>query len=167
METNPLTVHPLKYAGDSVETKLERIREEMTKKEANFLLVSKLEEIAWTLNIRGADEPYSPIFISYLLVGMDSAVLFVEKAKMTDEVQKQLKSAEVEIEAYSEALNGVKTALSNNKKARIWLDPDLVSHAIFKTAKEVLGPEKVFYKYCFWSTKVSRVKRGSLVKALH
>eukprot|EP00210_Caulerpa_lentillifera_P005501 g5261.t1 len=139
---NPLVIHPMKFAGESVDSKLSRIRDEMKKKEATVLLVSTLDVIAWTLNLRGADDPNSPLFISYLLITNDSIVLFIEKEKVTTEVEDYLKSAGVEIKPYSTALDGVKTTLLENDSNRIWLDPDLISHAIFDTAKKALGPEK-------------------------
>ncbi len=84
--TNPIFVFEEKYAGESVDSKLSRIREEMRKAGANTLVVSALDEIAWLLNIRGNDVEFNPVVISYLLLELDKCTLFVDSCKITPEV---------------------------------------------------------------------------------
>ena len=129
------------FAGESIDSKLKRIRKAMSDFEASTLLVSKLDEIAWTLNLRGADEDSSPVFISYLMITPDSADLYVDPAKITEEVEAYLKAVNITVKPYEEATEGLKRRLSENNTSKVWLDAKLVNEAIFVAAREALGEE--------------------------
>ncbi|XP_055329347.1 xaa-Pro aminopeptidase ApepP-like [Paramacrobiotus metropolitanus] len=83
---NTACVLPLKYAGKDWRQKVLEVREKMTEKRADFLVVTALDEIAWLLNLRGADIPYNPVFFSYVIVGFDAVRLFVQEFKVTQSV---------------------------------------------------------------------------------
>ena len=129
------------FTGESVDSKLKRIRKAMSDFKASTLLVSKLDEIAWTLNLRGADEDGSPIFISYLMITPESADLYVDLAKITDEIEAYLKKENIAVKPYEEAVEGLKRRLSENKTANVWLDAKLVNEAMFVAAREALGEQ--------------------------
>ena len=94
---NPIFVHPLKFAGESVESKLQRIREEIKKESATAHIIASLDDVAWTLNLRGSDVECNPVFLGYLLITLDEAKLFVDIEKLTDEAKSAMKSANVKI----------------------------------------------------------------------
>ena len=97
----PVEVHPLKYAGRSVGDKLADIRRAMRQKQAEGLLVSALDEIAWTLNMRGTDVHCNPVFVSYLLLTQQSATLYIDREKLTAEAETHLKQNGVDIRPYT------------------------------------------------------------------
>lgn len=90
-------IQPLEYAGESAASKLGRIRAVLGKK---TLLVSMLEEVCWTLNLRGSDVLYTPFTVSYLLVSPQSATLYINADKVTAEVEAYLKAEGVGIRPY-------------------------------------------------------------------
>lgn len=77
---------PLAYAGVSASEKLDIIRNQLSKSQADGILISALDEIAWTLNLRGDDIHCNPVFISYLLVTQENATLYIIKEKLTPEL---------------------------------------------------------------------------------
>lgn len=91
--------------GESAEKKLERIRASLDG--ADWLFISSLDDIAWTLNLRGRDIEYNPVFLSYLLVGKHKAVLFADRGRFTGELYSKL-SRFIEIRPYAD----VRTVLS-------------------------------------------------------
>ena len=76
MPQAPAFIYDTKYAGRTCAEKLEAIRTEMKKAEADSLLLSALDEIAWTLNLRGSDVHCNPVVVSYLLIGRDETHYF-------------------------------------------------------------------------------------------
>lgn len=79
-------------SGVSWQNKLDLIREDMKKSGVDIFVIVALDEIAWTLNLRGADIPFFPVFKSYLIIQMDEATLYVSQKKLTPEVLKHLNS---------------------------------------------------------------------------
>ncbi len=91
-------IQDLKYAGESAESKLTRIREKLNGK---TLLVCSLEEIAWTLNLRADDILYTPFFVSYLIISPDTATLYIDNNKLTPEVKDYLMDNGIGIRPYN------------------------------------------------------------------
>ena len=83
MPEAPAFIHEMKYAGKSCPDKLAAIRREMKKSEADVLLVSALDEIAWTLNIRGNDVHCNPVVVSYLIINEQETHFFIQPEKVT------------------------------------------------------------------------------------
>ncbi len=96
----PVYEHELRYAGQSRAEKLSAIREQMTKRKVGFHLVTTLDDIAWTLNIRGADVAYNPVCISYLVIGMETAHLFIAREKVSLALRDALLNDGVLLHAY-------------------------------------------------------------------
>ncbi|MBQ7449428.1 MAG: aminopeptidase P family protein [Paludibacteraceae bacterium] len=94
-----------KYAGESTQRKLKRIREDIASTGANAMMISALDEIAWTLNLRGSDIDFNPVFVSYLLLRQQDAVLFIDAEKLTDEVKDYLHTNRIEVAPYAQAYN--------------------------------------------------------------
>lgn len=98
--SNPLRIHLIDRAGESVASKLQRIRDKFENKNMTYLMLSDLSEIAWTLNLRGNDVPYNPLFLSYLIIFDQGAILFVNKRKMTTEVSEYLTENGIKVRDY-------------------------------------------------------------------
>ena len=122
----PAFVYDIKYAGKSCEEKVAAIRLELAKKGAEGLLLSTLDEIAWTLNLRGSDVHCNPVVISYLLITQNNIVYFISPEKVPQEVQTYLEAQNVstqpyqEVEGYLRKLN-IKSLLLNPAKVNYTL----------------------------------------------
>ena len=92
---SPAFVYDIEYAGKSCEEKVAAIRAELTKKGAYALFLSALDEIAWTLNLRGNDVHCNPVVVSYLLITQDDVIYFISPEKVTKEVNEYLKEQHV------------------------------------------------------------------------
>ena len=103
-----------RYAGESVHSKMERMRSKMREKKADAMVVSALDEIAWVLNIRGNDVEYNPVVISYLVLEQEKCTLFVGNEKVTREVSAYLRANDIDIRGYNEVfgyLNGLECTI--------------------------------------------------------
>ncbi|MFZ0391948.1 MAG: aminopeptidase P family protein [Calditrichia bacterium] len=136
----PVEVHPEKYAGESLESKLKRLREYMADEECKVHVLTTLDTIAWLFNIRGADIDYNPVAISYAIVAEGDAYLFLNSGKVTDKLRKHLEPL-VEILDYDEF--GDALAKISGEKIRVWLDPLTASLWVADALK---GECKVFWK---------------------
>ena len=95
---NPVEIFPMEYAGESCADKLQRIRQALRKQHADGMLMASLDDIAWTLNLRGTDVHCTPVFVSYLLITSHDATLFIYKEKLTPEVMAYLKAENIRVE---------------------------------------------------------------------
>ena len=125
---NKIEVHPLEYAGEGFTQKIARIRRALREKHADGMLVSALDDIAWTLNLRGTDVHCTPVFIAYLLISTTKVTLFTDKRKLSREVEAYLKENNVETDDYTNIKNGLKSYFEEN----ILLDPDETSYVLMK-----------------------------------
>ena len=101
MSDSKLFVHPEKYAGESVKSKIEKCRKFFTSRNADAMLVSTLDEVAWVTNLRGADALCTPIFYSYLIIEKEKSTLFVDTDKITDEILEYLHANAINVTQYS------------------------------------------------------------------
>lgn len=124
----PVEIQPIELAGEDAQSKLSRIRQALRKQHADGMLVVALDDIAWTLNLRGRDVHCTPVFVAYLLIASDRATLYINKVKVSGEVQTYLKSQGVEIAPYSEIGKGLKDYFEYN----ILLDPDEVCYTLYQ-----------------------------------
>lgn len=115
-------IHEEKYAGKSVDEKLNAIREIMKKEKVSSYLVSSLDDIAWCFNIRGNDIAFNPVVISYAIITMDQAELYVDKNKVTPDVEERLKLQNINIFEYDEIEKAVKEL-----SGRVMIDPAKVN----------------------------------------
>ena len=99
---NKVEIHPLQYAGESTSSKLTRIRKALLLQHADGTMLSALDDIAWTLNLRGTDVHCNPVFVTYLLISTHAAVLYIDPEKLTEEVQSYLKAEGVSTRSYDE-----------------------------------------------------------------
>ena len=125
---NPVVIQPVEFAGEEAKSKIHRIRQALRKLHADGMLVVALDEIAWTLNLRGSDVHCNPVFVSYLLIASNKATLYINKEKVSDEVLSYLKSQDVEVTEYTEIVQGLKDYFEYN----ILLDPDEVCYTLYQ-----------------------------------
>lgn len=97
-------VQPVGLAGRTVADKLADIRASFARNGADALIVSMLDEVAWTLNLRGSDIHCSPLFVAYLFVEADRATLCIDERKLTDDARRHLTANGVEVRPYSHIL---------------------------------------------------------------
>ena len=127
----PIEVHSLEYAGESTTSKLSRIRMALRSLHADGMLVSALDDIAWTLNLRGSDVHCNPVFVSYLLIDTKTTTLFINDEKLTPDVKAYLTAQGVQTAPY----NHIKDALRNYDEYNILLDPNAISYTLFKQVR--------------------------------
>ena len=102
--TNPVFILPTEFTGKDIPEKLQLIRERIALNHADGILISALDEIAWTLNLRGNDVHCNPVFVSYLLLTQKKVVLYIEPEKLTEEVTEYLISNGIDTKPYGEVV---------------------------------------------------------------
>lgn len=122
---DPIYFQPAEYTGKSASDKIADIRRQMEKEQVGHLLISALDEIAWVTNLRGNDVHCNPVFISYLLIGSDTCVLYVMPEKLTPEVQDYLEAQGIQTKDYKAIFTDLKAADS------LWIDPLTTNQAIY------------------------------------
>lgn len=127
MPDAPAFIYDVKYAGKSCGEKVAAIRTELKKKGIFALFLSSLDEIAWTLNLRGSDVHCNPVIVSYLLVTQDEVVYFISPEKITQEVNKYLQEQQVSLRKYDEAESFLNSFAGEN----ILIDPKKTNYAIY------------------------------------
>ena len=128
---NPIEIYPMQYAGESCSDKIARIRQALREQHADGMLMAALDDIAWTLNLRGTDVHCNPVFVSYLLISSKSVTLYINKEKLIPEVSAYLKKEGIGVEDYDQVKNGLKKYFEYN----ILLDPDEVNYALYEVVK--------------------------------
>ena len=128
---NPVVIHPLEYAGEPTREKLVRIRKALREKHADGMLMAALDDIAWTLNLRGSDVHCSPVFVSYLLISTTEVTLYINKVKLTPEVMSYLQAEGVGVKPYNQVKQGLKDYFEYN----ILLDGNEVNYTLYKTVE--------------------------------
>lgn len=131
LPANPVEIQPLEYAGETLVSKVARIRKSLRELHADGMLVSALDDIAWTLNLRGTDVHCNPVFVSYLLIESDKVSLFVDDNKLSLEVKQYLQDNQVSLYNY----NKVEKCLESYSEYNILLDGDETSYYLWKTVK--------------------------------
>lgn len=127
-------IQPLRYAGERTADKLTRIRQALRRQHADGTLVSALDDIAWTLNLRGTDVHCNPVFVAYLLISTTNATLCIDPDKLTPDVKAYLKGEGVEVSGYDR----IKDVLADYGEYNIALDPQQINHHLFEG---VSGPK--------------------------
>lgn len=101
LPSEPIFILPETYSGRSCKEKLDLINNELQKSQANALLLSSLDEIAWTLNLRGKDVHCNPVFVSYLLITPQANTLYIYPEKINQEVMAYLEHQQVQTKPYT------------------------------------------------------------------
>ena len=125
---NPVEIYPIEYAGETTASKIARIRKALREKHADGMLMSALDDIAWTLNLRGTDVHCNPVFVSYLLISTKDVTLYIDKVKLMPEVSAYLRQEGIKVDDYENVVRGLKDYFEYN----ILLDPDEVNYALYQ-----------------------------------
>lgn len=140
---HPVRLQPLAYAGEPTHEKLDRLRRALRGSHCDGMLVSALDDIAWLLNLRGSDVHCNPVFVSYLLVDSQRAMLYINKVKLTDEVTAYLAAEGVDVDAYDRVGEGLARYFEYN----ILMDADetsaLLPRLVDKRTKVVFATSPV------------------------
>ena len=127
----PIVPQPLEYAGEDVTSKLTRIRQALRQVHADGMIMASLDDIAWTLNLRGADVHCNPVFVSYLLISSRSATLFVHEQKLTPAARQQLQQYGIATAPYE----AVKDAMRHYPDYNILADREEISDTLMHALK--------------------------------
>ena len=128
---NPVEIQSLNFAGETVDDKIQRIRKALREHHADGILVSALDDIAWTLNLRGTDVHCNPVFVSYLLISSEQVSLFVNPKKISSEVKVYLDEHGISLFDYNQVEEGLESYADYN----ILLDGDETSFCLWKSVK--------------------------------
>lgn len=133
LKSKPVKCLDIKYAGESREDKINKLRDYMKSKRIGYHVLTSLDDIAWLLNIRGDDIHCNPVVMSYLVISPDEIILFADKNAFGDDVLKELTIAGVSFKEY----DGIYDYVSSFKKGdRVMLDKGIVNYAIMAAIPE-------------------------------
>ncbi len=128
--TNPIFEYPIKYNGNSAEHKIKKLQKHLYEKNIEALIVTSLDEIAWTLNLRGNDVEYTPVFISYLLITNKKVILFINPEKINNSISEYLNKIKVEVIPYDNTFDFLN---KTNLFSSILLDHHTVNYALYQS----------------------------------
>ena len=118
------------YCGESFESKIKRIREKMSKLDANRHILTSLDDIAWLYNIRGRDIKNNPVSLAYTMISAEEVVLYIDKNKITEEAEKYFIDKNIKIKDYFSIYEEVKVISSEDK---VLLDTNKVNYFIYNS----------------------------------
>lgn len=137
----------VKYSGEDFTSKIARVRKAMQDTGATTHILTSLDDIAWLFNIRGGDVKYNPVVLSYAVVTLDKAILFVDENKLNDEIKASFGEEVVEIKGYFEIDEFVKTI---EKEDVVLVDSNKINYTILKNIPEgvkvvnAMNPSTIF-----------------------
>lgn len=154
---------PLKYTGKSTAQKLEQIRNVMKKNKTDVHVLTSLDDIGWILNLRGQDVEYFPLFLSYMIIRLDTVELYADERKFSEEIKRELKENKITILPY----NSIYEQIKKLQKDTVLLDKDRVNYTLYR---KLPGQSKIVWKEnpeimmkCVKNpTEVENIKRAHL-----
>ncbi len=132
-------IMPEDIAGESASSKIARLRETFKKESVDGMVVTMLDEIAWLTNLRGSDVEYNPVLVSYMVVTDESAVLYIDDCKLTNDVKAYLLSQGIATAPYSD----IWQSLKDYDKETLLLHPDKCNMAVALA----IGEKSVYRPY--------------------
>jgi Xaa-Pro aminopeptidase len=128
---NPIFVHPIERAGKSVADKLADIRQKMEEVEASVHIISSLDDVAWTLNLRGSDVQSNPVFLGYIILTKNETKFFVDLEKLDTDAREQMQECWVKVLPYEQFFE----ELQSYKDEKVLISPNS-NQAIFEALKD-------------------------------
>lgn len=157
----------LEFAGQSRRDKLDKIRQRMAAKGAAYYLVSTLDDIAWTLNLRGNDVDFNPVFISYLFLSENGADLFIDEEKVPAAVRKNLEADGVRLRPYASIVPFLEEF---DGQGPVLLDPSTINVRLFDmlSSGEVIKGENLprHFKAVKNETEIGHIRRAMIKDGL-
>lgn len=123
-------IQPLEFAGETAESKIERVRQALKEQYADGIVITQLDEIAWLLNLRGTDVHCNPVFVSYVLLTLDETTLFIDEAKLDDTTAAYLQSINVKTRPYTGPL--LLSLKGQENQTRLIIDPDTANYNLIQ-----------------------------------
>ncbi len=165
LPAEPVFEFPVKFAGASRKEKLGQIRAALSVQKADYTVLSSLDDIAWAFNLRGRDVPYNPLFVAHAAIGPNEAALFIDPAKMPDDIRSKLNRDGIRVFPYDAATAWLGKMPA---KASILIDPKRISQnlpgAFPATAKVLEGINvTAWLKACKTPAETAHT-RGTMVK---
>lgn len=130
-EEHPVFIQSIEWAGVSAKEKISNIRKKMTENHADTHIISALDDVAWTLNLRGKDVAYNPVFLGYILLTENENILFIDPKKVDSVTENYLKENSIIIRNYDDFY----ATISSLSEKRILLSPNS-NQEIFNCVKE-------------------------------
>lgn len=131
----PADVLKDEFNGEATASKLARVREQMEKEEAQYHIISTLDDIAWILNVRGNDIPHVPVVLSFLVIGKEDAMWFVEENALSDAVKEMAAECGITIRPYEDVYAYAATIPENST---VLLDKRKVNYHITNALSETV-----------------------------
>ena len=131
----PLYIYDDKYAGESVESKLLRLREALAEKRCDAAVVAELDEIGWLLNIRGKDVDYTPCVISYVVVEATKCTLFIDQRKVSATSAAQLQKKGITLAGYEDVFLYLNKLQANG----VLFDGNRVNEALYEAINPAIS----------------------------
>ncbi len=139
LPANKAFIHELKYSGEATADKISKILNAINQKGADSILVSALDELAWTLNLRGSDVKYNPVVTAFLYLGKENSTLFIDEIKLDDKTNAYLTANGISTAPY----DGVATFLSRLPETeKVLVDPASTSSAMASPLGDRMVTEK-------------------------
>jgi Xaa-Pro aminopeptidase len=158
LANNPIFEHDVKFSGRSRTQKLKDIRAKMKAKGADMHLVSTLDDIGWTLNLRGSDVECNPVFIAYLVIDKAKSYLFINPAQVPDDIKTLLNNEGIFIKNYN-TISDFLTQLTD--KQTIAIDTANLNFKLYNSLKKVKTKETVTF-----SSHMKAIKNKTEIKYL-
>ena len=147
---NPIFAHDVKFAGKSRIEKLTEIRKQMKEENADYHLITSLDDIAWIFNIRGNDINYNPVGICYALIDSTSATLFIDAQKVENQLKDSLNNDGIELAPYE----NIQKHLKGLGESSVLFDPSKISLWLY----ESLSPDTIKKEGIHLSTPMKSIK---------
>ena len=135
---NLVEIYPMEYAGEATHDKIARIRKALRERHADGMLMAALDDIAWTLNLRGSDVHCNPVFVSYLLIAHNDVTIYINKVKLSPQMEAYLKAEGVGVAPYEDIRKALKDYFAYN----ILLDPNEVNYTLYKSVSREIVEEE-------------------------
>lgn len=130
----PVFSYDVKYCGETVASKLSRLREKMTENQATSHLLISLDDIAWLLNIRGRDTHFTPVVLCYAFVTMNEVHLFIDKNKLSKQLESVFNNDCIIIHPYDDVYDYI----ANMTQDSVLIDPDRLNYALYNRIPNVV-----------------------------
>lgn len=163
LSTHPIFLLSEEFSGESCQSKLARVRELLKKKNADYLILSKLDDIMWLLNIRGGDILYNPVALSYLILGQDFVTLFLQKEELTEEVKAYASKNKIELGDYHSFYDYIEAL---DFHGNVLLDPSGSSDLLLTRMKEKKSPSCRLFTGLNPTSELKAVKNERKLKNL-
>lgn len=168
MSENPVFLLGENYTGETVSSKLKRVREDMRKAGATIHLLSTLDDIAWLFNFRGSDILYTPVVLCYAVVMLDCVHLFINEAKLSDEIKEQFNREGIVLHPYNDVYSFTEHLASDEV---ILFDPARTNYALYNTIPasvkriEQINPT-ILMKAVKNDTEIENIKKAHIKDAV-